>query len=86
MLINNPQWEAQAQLAVVTRATEVKVVRPCLPRGTVRCPIAPEVCLLVVLVDMDVLIRCKAVTVALQALADIHLTVKLATMAGTRAN
>ena len=84
--INDPQWEAQVQLAVAFKATEVKEVRLCLPKDTVRCLIALEVCLLAVLVDMDVLIRCKAVTVALQALADILLTVKLATTADTRAD
>ena len=56
-----------------------------LLRDTVRCLAAVEV-FRAVLVDMAVVIRCKVVMVALQALVHILLTVKLATTVATRVN
>ena len=56
-----------------------------LLRDMVRC-LATEGVFLAVLVDTAAATRCKLATVALQALVDILLTVKLATTAATKVN
>ena len=77
ILTNNLQWVPQAQLVGAIKATAARVVQAWLP-NIAKC-LAPLELFLVVRVDMDVLTKCKVVTVDLQALVDTLPMVKRAT-------
>ena len=82
ILINNLQWVPQVQLVEAIKAMAARVVR-AWPPNMAKC-LTPLEVFLVVLVDMDVLTRCKVVMADLQALVDTLLMVKLATTEDTR--
>lgn len=81
ILVNNLQWVVQALLGAAIMDT-VKVALPWGLKAMARCRIA--LAFPVVLVATADPIRCKAATVALQALADTLLTARLAITADIR--
>ena len=83
ILTNSLPWELRALQVVATGTTLLKRDLEWLLRGTVRC-LAMVGAFRAALVDMAVVIRCKAAMVALQALVVILLMVKLAITAATR--
>lgn len=84
ILTSSRLWELQALLVVATGTTLLKGDLAWL-RDMVRC-LATEEVFLTVLVDTAAATRCKVAMVALQALVDILLTVKLATTEATKVN
>ena len=80
---NSLPWELQVLQVAAIGTTPLKEDLAWPLRDTVRCLAVVEA-YLAVLVDMAVVIKCKVAMVALQALVDILLMVKLATTAATR--
>ena len=83
ILTNSLLWELQVLQVVAIGTIPLKEDLGWVLRDTVRCLAVVEA-FRAALVDMAVVIRCKVAMVALQALVDILLMVKLATTAATR--
>ena len=84
ILTSSPPWELQVlQVAAAIGTTRLKRDLEWLIRDMVRC-LAMAGGFRAVPVDMVVLTSCKVAMVALQALVDIHLMVKLVITAATR--